>query len=143
MTDRLTDESLIRSVLAGGYGPCVPFDGYIEPTTGYGRRRAFGRYMGAHRAAWIDAFGDPGSLLVRHLCGNRACVNLSHLRLGTHSDNHLDAVAHGTHYARMAGVTACKHGHEFTPENTAFRRDGSRRCRECSKERSHAYRSAK
>ena len=28
-------------------------------------------------------------------------------------------------------VTHCVHGHEYTPENTIVRDDGSRRCRTC------------
>jgi hypothetical protein len=34
----------------------------------------------------------------------------------------------GNRYARR---THCNNGHEFTPENTAIRSDGGRRCREC------------
>lgn len=34
----------------------------------------------------------------------------------------------GNQYARR---THCNNGHEFTPENTAIRSDGGRRCREC------------
>jgi hypothetical protein len=36
-----------------------------------------------------------------------------------------------TFAARNAAKTHCKHGHEFTPENTVARRDGRRRCRAC------------
>lgn len=47
--------------------------------------------MGAHRAIWIEAFGDiPSGLVVRHKCDNRSCVNLNHLELGTQADNMMD-----------------------------------------------------
>ena len=38
------------------------------------------------------------------------------------------------------GKTHCKHGHEYTPENTAIWDEGYRRCRECSRIRRQAAR---
>lgn len=38
---------------------------------------------------------DP-NLQVRHLCGNRNCINQDHLALGTRQDNAADKIAHGT-----------------------------------------------
>src|SRR3546814_4096393 len=51
---------------------------------------------------------------------------------GTQGDNIRDAAAKG----RMAGQqqTHCKHGHEFTPENTRHLRAGQRECWERSEE---------
>jgi len=37
---------------------------------------------------------------------------------------------------------ACVHGHEFTPENTRMRADGTRECRECRRIRKRAARTA-
>lgn len=66
----------------------------------------------------------------------------TNLRWDTASNNQLDRLAHGTHhYARR---THCKHGHEYTPENTQWRiRNGprnvvpsvSRVCLKCRRER--------
>jgi hypothetical protein len=42
-------------------------------------------------------------------------------------------------YARR---THCKHGHEFTPENTLLRGDGARLCRACLKESARRRRTA-
>lgn len=63
--------------------------------------------------------GDPG---------NSALSNLSY---DTRRENVLDRVRHGTHH--MANKTHCKHGHEFTPENTYTppAQPGSRQCRTC------------
>ncbi len=46
----------------------------------------------AHRVQ----MGSPKGLQVRHMCGNRLCVNPTHLELGTQSDNEADKWRHGT-----------------------------------------------
>lgn len=55
----------------------------------------------AHRVFWEEAYGAiPKGLLVMHLCDNRECVNLEHLRLGTHKENMQDMVQKGRSYDR-------------------------------------------
>lgn len=39
--------------------------------------------------------------------------------------------------------THCKHGHEYTPENTYFHNGGKRHCGECARIRSRKYHHAK
>ena len=37
----------------------------------------------------------PAGMVVRHKCDNRACINITHLELGTHQDNMNDMVQRG------------------------------------------------
>lgn len=56
---------------------------------GYGIFHFFGEQY-AHRVSWILSNGDIGNFHVLHLCDNPACINPSHLYLGTHADNMRD-----------------------------------------------------
>jgi hypothetical protein len=44
---------------------------------------------------WAYHHGDPGDLLVRHLCHNRKCCNIEHLAIGTQAQNYQDNLASG------------------------------------------------
>ena len=50
----------------------------------------------AHRFVYEVAHGPiPDGMVVMHLCDNRACTNLDHLKLGTQSENLKDMYAKG------------------------------------------------
>lgn len=76
-----------------------------------------------------------------HNDGDLTNDSAANLRWGTRGSNVRDAVNHGTH--NNARKTACKFGHEFTPENTYQRASGRRACRTCGNSRQRAYQQRK
>lgn len=76
-------------------GKCQEWDGWRHKH-GYGNRKYKGSIWLAHRAAWDEQVGPiPEGMFVLHKCDNRLCVRVSHLFLGTGSDNMKDMVAKG------------------------------------------------
>lgn len=80
-------------------GQCWIWCGNLNPG-GYGRIGAGTKYSGhilAHRFSWElhNRQKISDGLLVRHRCDNRACINPSHLLLGTIIDNVKDRQERG------------------------------------------------
>ena len=76
--------------------------------SGYGRFRAGGRSLVAHRVSFGLVHGDPPTHLdVCHSCDNIYCVNPDHLFLGTRKVNMLDCTKKDRHNAAQ-GVAAGK-----------------------------------
>lgn len=135
-------------------GDCWEFQG--RPTKGgYGQIHWRGRSWRAHRVAYTLAKGEiPSGLDVLHGCDNPPCVNPDHLRVGTDSDNIRDSFVRGRRdparsvrnleplIERKRMATGCIRGHAWTPENTAYRPDGTRRCRACGVENHRKWRRA-
>ena len=68
-------------------GECLLWTG-ATMTSGYGTLRVDGRMEGAHRFAWTRENGPiPEGLVVDHVCHERRCVEVSHLRLVTQTQN--------------------------------------------------------
>jgi HNH endonuclease len=67
----------------------------------YGQIRVNGRWKKAHIVSWELSGGrplEPGEILL-HQCDHMRCVRFSHLRPGTHQENHDDAVTKGRKYS--------------------------------------------
>lgn len=78
------------------------------------------------------AFLETDGPLVRHLDGDPSNNHVANLSHGTSQDNWDDMKRHGRFIANHYPARShCKHGHEFTPENTRIRKDSGRECRTC------------
>ena len=85
-----------------------------------------------HRISAVYNLGldiEDETELVCHKCNNPSCFNPNHIYLGSDKTNQKD---------RADSITHCKHGHEFTPENTYIATNGKypkRQCRRCKADR--------
>lgn len=74
---------------------CWLWTGHID-LGGYGQVHWHGKVALAHRIAYMLEYGDISKgLLVMHTCDVRNCVNPSHLKLGTYTDNNRDRAQKG------------------------------------------------
>lgn len=56
--------------------------------SGYGHFRMHYKWVSCHRYAYTLAHGEiPDNLVIDHLCHNKACVRVEHLRLATTKEN--------------------------------------------------------
>jgi hypothetical protein len=101
---------------------------------GYGRASLAGRSVGVHRATYTLIVGAiPAGYHVHHVCEVKACCNPDHLEPITPADHN-----------RLRLATHCKHGHEFTTENTYVVPGATRReCRLCVASRQRRYQAKK
>jgi HNH endonuclease len=111
--------------------------GHQRVPAGYGYVHLGPKNIQVHRVAYEAEKGAiPPGLHIDHLCRNRACCNPGHMEAVPHRVNVLRGVSPSATEARQ---THCKRGHEFTPENTYYRKDKTgtrvgrigRMCREC------------
>ncbi len=69
-------------------GQCLIWIGAKDRAGGYGMLNVRGRHTKAHRFAWERVNGPiPDGMVIDHICHNRGCVEVSHLRLATASQN--------------------------------------------------------
>jgi hypothetical protein len=92
-----------------------------------------GKNVRAHRFAFEIATMAPipEGMLALHSCDTPACVNPSHLRAGTQSENLRDCIARGRHPNSLR--THCRRGHLYDHANTHYVSPGWRRCRTCDR----------
>ena len=113
--------------------PCVLWPGRLNEK-GYGDTYRNGQTIGAHRLAYITAFGEvPSGHHVHHVCGNRACVNVEHLVLLTASEH---VALHNSERFRKHNY--CRRGHSLE-DAYYFRNTGKRKCRVCERARARTY----
>lgn len=107
-------------------GNCHVFRG--GKREGYGRSRLGNRLVGIHRYIWEQVHGRiEDGLMVDHVCRNRACCNVDHLRLATAKVN---ATENSVSFAAVnAAKTHCQRGHSL--HDAYLNNKGSRVCRQC------------
>ncbi len=112
---------------------CVRWQGYINPRTGYGGIRRGGKHTTVHRYLYELYWGPVADgMQVHHICNNRWCVNVGHLREMTPREN--------TRQGGNAVKDVCPQGHAYDEANTYWRPDGKgRECRECVRVRSREW----
>ncbi len=85
-------------------------------TGGYGQLRVNGKIEYTHRMAYVRHIGPiPDGLHVCHRCDTPACVNPSHLFVGTRGENMRDMMAKG----RKVSATGDAHGSRTKPERVS------------------------
>lgn len=119
-------------------GPCHVFLG--AKSSGYGvvgskdgKRNVF-----VHRYVWEKANGPiPLGMVIDHMCMNRSCCNVDHLRVVTHKVNTTENLSAPSNWMIQKAKTHCKRGHEFTEENTYRMPKGGRCCNTWRRERAN------
>jgi lambda repressor-like predicted transcriptional regulator len=101
---KMLDRKRFFKFLSNNKNGCLIYRGFVD-RKGYGRFRYNGKTRSAHRVSWEFANGKiKNGLWVLHRCNNPSCVNVSHLYLGTRSDNQKDAVNNGTHNTQKISI---------------------------------------
>ena len=139
MSENTPIQRLLGSIKVNEETACWEWQKHL--VKGYGRLRVDGKSVYAHRFAYLTWNGGiPDDCEIDHLCRNTTCCNPDHLEAVTHGENMLRSPLVGQ-YVRE--ITHCKHGHEFTDENTYTRPDGWRTCRTCNAAAARRYKRSK
>ena len=106
---------------------CWLWNGYLNQD-GYGRVSINKRLQMVHRATYGEV---PPGTEIDHKCRVRSCCNPDHLEAVPHAENVRRGLVSQANSLRKLDRTHCKNGHAFTDENTAYAKDGGRRCKAC------------
>lgn len=116
---------------------CWLWCGAID-SCGRARMSFGGRNAQATRVVYEMYKGPTGGLHVLHTCDTPACVNPSHLFLGTHDDNMADKSRKGRHHNQQK--THCIHGHPLSGSNLYYNSvTGHRQCKVCRNNAAYKY----
>jgi hypothetical protein len=131
----LAEDFLLNKILPNikmTFSGCWEWEG-TKQAQGYDRYKIKGRKYSVHRAVYqiVNGVQLTSKIFVCHSCDNPSCCNPDHLWLGTPQDNVSDMVAKGRYTNWNSLKTHCKHGHEFTPENTYPKGGTGRQCKTC------------
>jgi hypothetical protein len=135
---------LMARINRRGPSECWPWTAQLSPT-GYPRmstkRNGKSGQINVLRALYELSRGPlPDSIVLDHLCRNRACLNLAHVEPVSNRENILRGFAPSAVNARK---THCIRGHKLTGANLYITRDGRRQCRPCRTEAMRRWEAAK
>lgn len=122
--------NLAKLILLDYETGCWNWQGSID-VKGYGRYDVGNdKPIGAHRFIFKILKDDliPG-LVIDHICRNRRCVNIDHLRQVTQRENALENSI-STSAINITKIV-CQNGHPYDENNTYFMPSGGRACRKC------------
>ena len=97
-------------------------DGYVRICINY-------KQYYAHRYYYEEFYGKlHNGLEIDHLCENRACINIEHLRPSTHAENmsHAKTRTHHNGY--------CRNGHDLSISGVYNHPTTGATCRKCKRE---------
>ena len=87
LAHRDSEQSFLAHTEPLVWSTCVVWTSTIGKS-GYGQISVGGRKIPAHRFAWERERGPiPDGMVIDHICWERSCVNVEHLRLATPAQN--------------------------------------------------------
>lgn len=123
-------EALFKKVQRDENG-CWLWTGRLSEA-GYARFSVKNREVFGHRVTFALVNGEPTEIL-DHLCRTRACMNPSHLREATVTENNHNSDS--TLAVRNAKKSHCPKGHAYSGKNLYINpNNGDRICRTCHRD---------